>query len=141
MPLYNTQYGTVRVSVNNTCGTTPHTGVTVFPGYSCGSYLTAGEFSIYPNPADEHITIEQITEGSAIQADFTEVSWAEIKLSASESPERFSVEIYDHHQKVVAQGSSHGTKIQLDTSKLLPGTYFLHNRYKEAVLQKQIVIE
>lgn len=141
VPLYNTQYGTVRVSVNNTCGTTPYTGVTVFPAYSCGSYLTAGEFSIYPNPADEHITVEQIMEGSSVQADTTEATFTEIRLNTPASLEGFSVEMYDQIQKVVAQGTSKGTKIQLDTSSLPSGTYFLHIRHKEAVLQKQIVIE
>lgn len=46
IPLYNSSYGPVRVSINNSCGSTI-TGVTVTPE-NC-NYTTAGNFKIYPN--------------------------------------------------------------------------------------------
>jgi hypothetical protein len=142
VPSYNPQYGTVRVSITNNCGTSPFSGVTVFPGYSCGGYLTAGEFVIYPNPADEHLVIEQseiLTD--LIQEDSTASQSLELKLNTTQKTESFSARLYDSKQFLVAEGVSQDTKIQLDTSKLPSGTYYLNIYFKEAVLQKQVVIE
>jgi hypothetical protein len=116
--------------------------VTVFPGYSCGGYLTAGEFVIYPNPADEHLVIEQseiLTD--LIQEDSTASQSLELKLNTTQKTESFSARLYDSKQFLVAEGVSQDTKIQLDTSKLPSGTYYLNIYFKEAVLQKQVVIE
>lgn len=142
VPTYNSQYGAVRVSVNNTCGTTPHTGVTVYPGFSCSGYLTNGDFMIYPNPADEQLTIEQMSDpidSGAAQANPS--SFTANNLNIASTPEPFSVKLYNARQEVVAQGAARKTKVQLDTSKLPPNTYYLHILYKEAILQKQIIIE
>lgn len=76
---------------------------------------------------------------STVEADSSQL-YTEITLNTAETSESFSAEIYDQQQTVVAKGISKGTKIQLDTSSLPSGTYFLHIFYK-AVLQKQIVIE
>lgn len=144
VPTYNTQYGAVRVSVNNTCGTTAHTGVTVFPGYSCsgGSYLTTGDFIIYPNPAEEQLTIEQdIITYNAIQPKNIEGQNLEIKLNNWQQSEVFKARLYDDKQTLVAEGISQDSKIQFDTRQLPPGTYYLNILYKEAILQKQIAIK
>jgi len=44
-------YGTVRVSIENDCGWSDPSGITVYPGY-CGGYYMAS-----PNPADEYIEL------------------------------------------------------------------------------------
>lgn len=44
-------YGTVRVSIENDCGWSDPSGITVYPGY-CGGYYMAS-----PNPADDYIEL------------------------------------------------------------------------------------
>ena len=44
-------YGTVRVSVTNSCGTSGYNGITVYPGY-CGGY-----YMIMPNPGTTYIDL------------------------------------------------------------------------------------
>ncbi|MFP4092783.1 MAG: T9SS type A sorting domain-containing protein, partial [Cyclobacteriaceae bacterium] len=142
VPSYNPQYGTVRVSITNSCGTSPYSGVTVYPSYSCGGYLTAGEFIIYPNPADEQLSIEKsniLTD--LVQGDSSTNQSLELTLNTTQKAESFHAKLYDAKQLLVAEGVSQDNKIQLDTSKLPSGTYYLNIHYKEAVLQKQIVIE
>jgi hypothetical protein len=39
--------------INNRCGASGYTGVTVYPGYSCGGYY----YSFYPNPANDELTV------------------------------------------------------------------------------------
>ncbi|MCK4345730.1 MAG: hypothetical protein KAX05_10635 [Bacteroidales bacterium] len=50
-PKYDPDYGTVRVSIENECGWSNYSGITVYPGY-CGGY-----FSVFPNPADDYVEI------------------------------------------------------------------------------------
>jgi hypothetical protein len=50
-------------------------------------------------------------------------------------------ELYNQYQIQVREASSEEGKVQLEVHDLLPGIYFLHVRFREAVLQKQIVIE
>ena len=52
VPLYNPNYGTVRVSVTNECGPSGYTGITVYPGWGCGGY-----YSVFPNPSAYEIEI------------------------------------------------------------------------------------
>ena len=52
VPQYNPNYGTVRVSITNYCGSSNYTGITVYPGWGCGGY-----YSVFPNPSDSEIEI------------------------------------------------------------------------------------
>ena len=52
-PMYNPQYGTVRVAINNTCGISGLSGITVYPGYNCGGYYMA-----FPNPSSSYVDID-----------------------------------------------------------------------------------
>ena len=144
VPSGNSQYGTVRVTVNNGCGATGPTGVTVFPGYSCGGFLTSGEFTIYPNPASEQLTIEQgantvsvATVNSQESSTQTNELFSPTKIAASE----FKVELLNGQQVVVATGTAKGKKVLLDTKALAPGTYYLQIYYDKRVNREQIIIQ
>ena len=140
VPTYNAQYGTVRVSITSVCGSSNFTGITVYPGYSCGGSLIAGNFSIYPNPADEQLTITQDTEqGAASASDYSnfKVSLAD----ASFGHEPFSIVLYNAAQEIVARTVSKNGKIILDTSELPAGKYFLHIFHQKAILQRQIYVK
>jgi len=49
--------GAVRVSINNGCGASGYSGITVYP-IDCGT----STFAIYPNPADEALNVELVSE-------------------------------------------------------------------------------
>ena len=141
VPTYNAQYGAVRVTASTNCGTATN-GITAYPNSYCGGYLTSGEFVIYPNPADEQLTIEQ--GGNDLNS--TEASTPSNQLfglsSSLESPTpTFKVELLNNQQVVVAKGTSQNKKITLVTSTLPPGTYYLQIYRAETVLQEQIVIQ
>lgn len=111
---------------------------------SISFYVTCsgGNFTVYPNPANEQLTIEQTTgptgalSASVSETPFTTPGWN----MASTSPS-FSVELYDAQQKVVATGAAKNAKIQLDTSKLPAGSYYLQIYNKEGTIQQQVIIE
>jgi hypothetical protein len=132
VPSSNPQYGTVRVSITNACGTSGFSGVTVYP---CGGYLMAGNFKIYPNPADEAIFIE---EESVVQSND---STSLFSASNGEESKVFSVKIYNAYQEMVLEGSSESRKVELDTRDLLPGTYFIHIQSGKDVIREKIFIE
>ena len=142
VPTYNAQYGAVRVSVNNGCGSSGFTGVTVFPGYSCGGFLTTGGFTIYPNPADEQLTIEQ-TENTPSNTQIVAVAeqLTTTNAFAKTATPAFRVELLNSQQVVVAKGTAQNERVSLDTKSLPPGVYFLQIYRDNAVLQEQIVIE
>ena len=96
-----------------------------------------GNFTVYPNPANEQLTIEQC----ASAASFSATASAATGWNITSAPTSFSVKLYNGQQKVVATGTANKAELQLDTSKLPPGTYYLHIYYKDGILQKQIVIE
>ena len=136
VPAFNPQYGTVRVSVTNACGSSSFTGVTVFPGYSCTGFQAAGDFVIYPNPAEDLLSVE-LTENDSISSEQTlnELQF----LEASENS--FKVLIYNKHQKLLKEESVQGTKLALDVSALPPDVYILHILHKGKTIQEQIVIQ
>ncbi|MGB3586183.1 MAG: trypsin-like serine protease [Tunicatimonas sp.] len=121
--------GTLRVEAGTPCGTASTT-TTIPPGCASG-------MMVYPNPANEQLTIEQVPPADSSLATasmFTE-------RTTSSAPISFSVKLYNSQQKVVATDSTKDTEIQLNTSKLPAGTYYLHIHHQEGTLQKQVVIE
>jgi hypothetical protein len=65
VPLYSTNYGPVRVSVNNGQGASGYSGITTYPDFSCGGfYLTVEQpDKIYPNPTDGRIMLPDTYRG------------------------------------------------------------------------------
>jgi bacillolysin len=59
-PQYNMQYGTVRVSITNSCGTSGYSGITVYPG-SCPHNLI-----LSPNPASDVVNVNVIPSQSQV---------------------------------------------------------------------------
>lgn len=57
----NMTYGTVRVNIENGCGDSGYSGITVYPGYGCGGYYMAS-----PNPAGEYTEIDIASEEARI---------------------------------------------------------------------------
>ena len=138
IPTTNSNYGTVAVAVTGFSTV----GLTVLPSYSCGGFLTTGGFTIYPNPADEQLTIEQ-TENAPSNTQIVAVAeqLTTVNAFAKTATPAFRVELLNSQQVVVAKGTAQDERVSLDTKSLLPGVYFLQIYRDNAVLQEQIVIE
>ncbi len=136
-------------TVNN-CGSY-YTGVRVrtsacnwSPISSISFYVTCSDdnFVIYPNPANEQLTVEQTTnQASALSATAATTPFATPGWSEATTSSPFNVKLYNGLQEVVATGTASNAKLQVDTSKLPAGAYYLHIHYKDGILQKQIIIE
>jgi hypothetical protein len=134
LPSSNNTYGPVRVSVNNGCGATPFTGITVFP---CSYMLSSGDFKIYPNPSSGDLFVEYDSENNQLGKSFGSEAQAQNKPTIAV----FKVDIFDRTEKLVGTGKSMENKVYLDTKGLQPGTYFLHIYSGDQVLREQIIIE
>jgi hypothetical protein len=121
-PMYNPEYGTVRVSILNACGTSSYSGITVYPSYNCGYY-----YSYYPNPVSEELTIEAVD--------------ATTDKTLTTNTIDFSIDLYDSDKKLVKQAKNKDNKITINVENLKKGVYFLHIKDKNEVLKKQILIE
>ncbi len=133
----------MRVSINNGCGASGYSGITVYP-VDCGN--TTSAFVVYPNPADDQINIEPAPEtdvlaiDSSVQADIT-VRFATEVTTISHEAEAFNVVLYNEQQEIVTTATSVNQSISLDASALPAGTYYLHIYYKDAIEQKKVIVE
>jgi len=136
VPTTYSSYGTVRVSIGNGCGSpSPYTGLTVFP---C-TYLASGNFLIYPNPAEAELNIAYFEENEASQSPTLDI---ESKYGNGQSSEvSFQIELYNKQEELVRSAESKSGKINLNTTSLQPGTYFLQIRFKKEVIRKQVMIK
>ena len=133
VPLSYNSYDAVRVSINNGCGTTPLTGITVFP---CSYIMSSGDYKIYPNPSFGELYVEYDVEEKNFSEPFDEESQTQ-----EMKPVKFKVDIFDRTEKLVGSGESKDNKVYLDTKGLLPGTYFLQIYSGKDVWRKQILIK
>ena len=82
-------------------------------------------FLTFPNPADEELQIQ----------------WnPQVKRTAGDDP-GFDVQIYDQRVKILFSQSGISEKLSLDTRKFKNGFYYLHIRYKEGLIRRQIRVE
>jgi len=58
-PMYNPDYGTVMLSIENQCGWSDYSGITVYPGYCGGG---GGYYIASPNPSDNYIELDVYEE-------------------------------------------------------------------------------
>ncbi|SDD72237.1 Por secretion system C-terminal sorting domain-containing protein [Algoriphagus faecimaris] len=135
LPSYNNSYGPVRVSVNNGCGATHLTGITVQP---CSYTMSSGDFKIYPNPSSGDLFVEYDVEKNQLGEPLDGESQTQKNKPAIII---FKVDIFDRTEKLVGTGKSAENKVYLDTKGLQPGTYFLHIYSGDHVLREQIIIE
>lgn len=135
LPSFNNSYGPVRVSVNNGCGTTPLTGITVMP---CNYMMSSGDFKIYPNPSIGELFVEYDTE----ENQFVEPIENKSKTQSIKPVNIiFKVDVFDRTEKLVVTGESINNKVRLDTEGLQSGTYCLHIYSGKEVFREQILIK
>ncbi len=123
----NPVYGTVRFRVNNGCGYSEYSGITVFPGYSCSSGMY--DVNVYPNPVSDELNLVMLGEsGNEIQKE-------------NSTDQDFEISLYDVKGHQVSSFKTKETKITIDVSKIKNGFYYLHILYKEGLIRRQIRIE
>ncbi|MDX5479938.1 MAG: T9SS type A sorting domain-containing protein, partial [Cyclobacteriaceae bacterium] len=135
LPSSNNTYGPVRVSVNNGCGATHLTGITVMP---CSYMYSSGDFIIYPNPSDGELFVEyDVNDNRALERLDGE---PQHKVNKPRTLV-FKVNVFDRTEKLVRTGVSKENKVFVDTRGLQTGTYFLHIYAGDQVVRKQIIVK
>lgn len=128
VPEYNPDYfPAVRYRVDNGCGWSDYTGLTVAPDYNCGGGYYS--YSIYPNPSSDFLTIEPVVQ------DLFKNS--EIKSE----PEDFEIRIYNSQEDLVFETHSKGKMIKVSLERFKSGTYFVHINHKNGVIREQIRVQ
>lgn len=128
----------VRFSVNNGCGWSGFSGLTVAPGPGCGGYYYS--YSIYPNPSSQFLTIEpQLKEEfKKIEPEIHDLFRS---MEAELMPDPFVVSVYNVNEELLFETSSKGEKVTISLEKFKSGNYFVHIQNKTEVIRKQIIVE
>lgn len=123
VPSYNSQYGTVLASVNNGCGTSGYSGITVYPGFGCGgSYY----MSVYPNPAKEELVVEMKSSEDNLKSD---------------QPMIDEVVLFNGSGEIVKTSLKPNKQIRLNLQGLKNGRYLLNVRIGKDILKEQVIID
>ena len=101
-----------------------------------------GALVVYPNPAAEQLTVAMIDSSwsnpisLSAQSTYQETSQNAIIESAD-----FKVDVYNQFNKLLKSGKSINGKMELNTSDLLNGFYYLHIQEKDRLTRKQVLIQ
>lgn len=124
VPIPNNGYYVFEVRGTNACGTTDW-----LPGYEieyvdCTSF---GEdpFLIYPNPASDIVTISL---GDIIDSELSKST-------------QFEVSLYNQQGQMIIDNTKVEQEIVLNTSGLKNGFYYVHIRFKDELIRRQVRIE
>lgn len=128
----------VRYRVNNGCGWSGYSGLTVAPGPGCGGYYYS--YSIYPNPSSQFLTIEPNLKDEFKDME-SEVRDLFRSMEAELMPDPFVVKIYNVKEELLFETSSKGDKVTISLEEFKPGNYFVHIENKTEVIRKQIIVE
>jgi subtilisin family serine protease len=129
-PMYNPQYGAVRVSITNCSGASDYSGMTVYPGY-CGRGYT-----IYPNPASDNITIE-IDNSTK----YYDLNTENLKEANDPTLERFTVRIYDKQGILISSIIKSGIKFEVPVNNLRDGIYIIEISDSKFKYSEQLIIK
>jgi len=117
----------VRFRVNNGCGWSDYSGLTVAPGYNCGGGYYS--YSIYPNPSSDFLSIEP------------EVQEVFKNSGQTIEPESAEIRIYNSKEELVFKALTKGEKVRISLERFKSGTYFVHIVHKNGVIKEQIRVQ
>lgn len=120
----------MQLVANTPCGSTAASNPIYVQVNSCG-----GGFLVSPNPTSNEFKIELVDESQLTSTEKSSVQGTE---SADED---FTFRLYNKKQELVAKAKSKKNKTTVDVRHLPRGTYHLQIYYKEAIEQRQIIIE
>ncbi|MDB5152287.1 MAG: prcA [Mucilaginibacter sp.] len=122
--------GQVQVTYQDQCGETSHVeGVTIY------SPCTMQSIVIYPNPANNQLTIQ---DNATPSADGSGVIGSNTLTNTN-----FSAELYNGKAQIVKSGqtATGSQTIAFNTSDLTNGTYYLHISENGETIEKQVIIQ
>ena len=129
----NPNYGTVRVSITNCNGPSGYSGITVYPGYSCGNY-----FSLTPNPASDivNVVIDENLSNISIEEEST------INNNMIEKSTNFIIHIYNNQGTLVNSLTQNVSRFSIPLNNLNEGNYIIEindgkNYYRQHLLIKR----
>lgn len=138
-PLYNPNYGTVRVSITNPCGASGYSGITVYPKSSCGGY-----FSLYPNPASDNVTItiiENSLYSTTIDTVTTEMTNSNMNYSNADIPAKFTIHIYNNNGLMLSNLTRSGKSFNVPLTNMRDGTYIIEINDGQTSYSQQLIIK
>ena len=118
--------GRIDVRARNACGwSSPSVGLYVFITDCSALKEGALVWQVYPNPADESLTVSAVEVGTTV----------------AKSAVTFGVTLYDGTGRTRLAGEGRDGSMVLDTGGLPEGTYFLHINHGDDIEKQQIVIK
>jgi len=136
VPANSPDYGAVQASIYNGCGSySGYSGITVFPGYSCGGSFS---LSVFPNPASSDLTIALLADESvaAVESDGFSASAA-----LAPEPTEFQLRLIDFSGEVVLTETCNGTSVSLNVGALPAGIYLVKVFMGGEVLTERLLIQ
>lgn len=117
----------VKIYTQNDCGWSTNYWPLIF---FCST--SGGMFSVFPNPANESLTISIDPDGAQ-----AERSRGQVGVDV----DHFSVILYDNSGRGIRKAESKdGKAVRFDTAGLPDGTYFIHIHHGEKVEKRQVAI-
>ncbi len=121
----------IGLKAQNTCGYSPY----YYEGFiaeDCGYFL-----SVYPNPADKGYFEVEMVSSDENDSDLN----TEKAKTTSKVPEEYQIKLYNDKMELVLELKTKEKKVQIDTRKLLKGTYFLHFSGTKGTVQRKVVVQ
>ncbi len=125
-------YGTVRVSITNACGTSGYSGITVYPGSGCGGY-----YSLYPNPASDNVTILINEDTSVAVTSDSEIT----NTDKTNEPAKYTIRIFSSQGTLLSTVTRAGKSFTIPLNNLRDGIYVIEvndgkNSYRQQLIVK-----
>lgn len=117
--------------VTSGCGTSGYSGITAYPNYNCGGYLT-----VFPNPTKDELNIE-ITESSlkSLRDSLGQ------DLSLPRLGKSFEVRVYNSIGFLVKSAYKTGLIFSIPVGDLNEGNYIIEINDGKSVYRQQFMIK
>jgi hypothetical protein len=116
------------VSVTNGCGTKTVSGTLFF---DCPT-----QYTVYPNPADDQLTVEQTDSTGTQRAPAARGTAATASSTAAPGPP-YTVRLFDSYGVQQAQQATTTPTLSLPTGALPTGLYLVHIEVSGAVVERR----
>ncbi len=127
----------VQVSAINACGSDWEGGLgKAFYAVNCGG---GWYMSIYPNPANDYVTLSFVPADESISEDGKTIISNE-SFRTNELNE-YTVEIWSERMGLVKRMQSKEKYLQIRVNDLVKGKYYLHLIYNGEIYKQQLIVE
>jgi len=135
-------YHILRVDITNSCNLAPVRTANLEGRYkaSC-SGGGGGTFAVFPNPANNELRVEFLTDIPEVKVSPLESSDNDQTVISDASLVVFSIRLINSTGQTILMDNSQTSKLLLDTHTLQPGLYFLHINKQGEITTRQILIK